>query len=200
MKNILFLIGLTVAFSCTAQTVYTWVDEDGVLHFSDTPTDQSAKSLRLPDVQASAPAPKFEASTPVDAGASTAMPVQAQPQTETTEREAPTQLMLTMLAPIHDQTIRSNRGLIPIQIELNRKLGIGEQLQLMLDGRRYGAPQTQPNWELKGIDRGTHTIAIQAHRSGKLIASTSPVTVYLHRATLKQANVLKETELPLLFT
>ncbi|WP_286295329.1 DUF4124 domain-containing protein [Vibrio apostichopi] len=191
MKNILFLIGLTVAFSCSAQTVYTWVDEDGVLHFSDNPTDQGAKSLRLPDVQASAPAPKFEASTPVDAAdpststSKTATPAQNQQETKTTEREAPAQLTLTMLTPIHDQTIRNNRGLIPIQIELNRKLGIGEQLQLMLDGRRYGAPQTQPTWELKGIDRGTHTIAIQAHRSGKLIASTSPVTVYLHRATLK---------------
>ncbi|MEZ8109465.1 DUF4124 domain-containing protein [Vibrio splendidus] len=193
MKNILFLIGLTVALSCSAQTVYTWVDEDGVLHFSDTPNDQDAKSLHLPDVQASAPAPKFEASTPVDAAASsttkTATPAQAQAQaqgkTESTKREAPAQLALTMLTPVHDQTIRSNRGLIPVQIELSRKLGIGEQLQLMLDGRRYDAPQTQPNWELKGIDRGTHTIAIQAHRSGKLIASTSPVTVYLHRATLK---------------
>lgn len=193
MKNILFLIGLTVAFSCSAQTVYTWVDEDGVLHFSDTPTDQDAKSLRLPDVQASAPAPRFEASTPVDAAAAssststskTATPAQNQRETKTTEREAPAQLTLTILTPIHDQTIRNNRGLIPIQIELNRKLGIGEQLQLMLDGRRYGAPQTQLTWELKGIDRGTHTIAIQAHRSGKLIASTSPVTVYLHRATLK---------------
>ncbi|NOJ04419.1 DUF4124 domain-containing protein [Vibrio splendidus] len=189
MKNILFLIGLTVAISCSAQTVYTWVDEDGVLHFSDNPSAQDAKSLRLPDVQASAPAPKFEASTPVDAAASsttkTAMPAQDQEKTESTKREAPAQLALIMLTPVHDQTIRSNRGLIPIQIELSRKLGIGEQLQLILDGRRYGAPQTQPNWELKGIDRGTHTIAIQAHRSGKLIASTSPVTVYLHRATLK---------------
>ncbi|MEZ9597552.1 DUF4124 domain-containing protein [Vibrio sp. 10N.286.46.A8] len=189
MKNILFLIGLTVAFSCSAQTVYTWEDEDGVLHFSDTPTDQGAEALRLPDVQASAPAPKFEASTPVDAAdpstSKTATPAQAQKKTDNTKREVPAQLALSMLTPVHDQTIRSNRGLIPIKIKLNRKLGIGEQLQLMLDGRRYGAPQTQPNWELKGIERGTHTIAIQAHRSGKLIASTSPVTVYLHRATLK---------------
>ncbi|CDT89090.1 DUF4124 domain-containing protein [Vibrio coralliirubri] len=187
MKNILFLIGLTVALSCSAQTVYTWVDEDGVLHFSDNPSAQDAEALRLPDVQASAPTPKFEASTPVDAAASstTKTAAKTQAETETTERELPTQLTLTMLTPVHDQTIRNNRGLIPIQIELNRKLGIGEQLQLMLDGRRYGAPQTQPIWELKGIDRGTHTIAIQAHRSGKLIASTSPVTVYLHRATLK---------------
>lgn len=82
MKNILFLIGLTVAFSCSAQTVYTWEDEDGVLHFSDTPTDRGAEALRLPDVQASAPAPKFEASTPVDAAdpstSKTATPAQAQ--------------------------------------------------------------------------------------------------------------------------
>ena len=69
MKNILFLIGLTVALSCSAQTVYTWVDEDGVLHFSDNPSAQDAEALRLPDVQASAPAPKFEASTPVDTAA-----------------------------------------------------------------------------------------------------------------------------------
>ncbi|MGI9875753.1 DUF4124 domain-containing protein [Vibrio chagasii] len=180
MKNILFLIGITVALSCSAQTVYTWVDEDGVLHFSDTPTGKGAKSLQLPDVQASAPAPKFESSQPVDAKSSTPSPSQEQP-----EREVPAPLALTMLTPIHDQTIRSNRGLISIQIEINRKLGIGEQLQLILDGRRYGAPQTQPDWQLKDIDRGTHTIAIQAHRSGKLIASTSPVTVYLHRATIK---------------
>ncbi|EGU40519.1 MULTISPECIES: DUF4124 domain-containing protein [Vibrio] len=185
MKKILFLIGLTVVFSCSAQTVYTWVDEDGVLHFSDTPTGEGAKSLELPDVQASAPAPKFEPSKPVDDQASSTLPSQELPKTQQTEREVPAPLALTMLTPIHDQTIRSNRGFISIQIELNRKLGIGEQLQLMLDGRRYGAPQTQPNWQLKDIDRGTHTIAIQAHRSGKLIASTSPVTVYLHRATIK---------------
>ena len=74
-----------------------------------------------------------------------------------------------MLTPIHDQTIRNNRGLIPIQIELNRKLGIGEQLQLMLDGRRYGAPQTQPTWELKGIDRGTHTLQFKHIEAASLL-------------------------------
>ncbi|WP_299687074.1 DUF4124 domain-containing protein [uncultured Vibrio sp.] len=183
MKKILFMIGLAAAFSCSAQTVYTWVDEDGVLHFSDTPTGQNTKSLHLPDVQAPTPAPKFEDSIPVDTAAEP--PTNAQEKTPATERELPAQLALTMQTPVHEQAIRSNQGLISVQIALNRKLGIGEQLQLMLDGRRYGAPQTQLNWQLKGIDRGTHTIAIQAYRSGKLIASTSPVTVYLHRATLK---------------
>ena len=90
-----------------------------------------------------------------------------------------------MLTPQHDETIRSNNGLINIQLEANRKLGIGEQLQLILDGKPYGAPQSRLTWLLSNIDRGTHTLAVQAKRSGKLIASTSPITVHLHRASIK---------------
>ncbi|NOH96169.1 DUF4124 domain-containing protein [Vibrio sp. 99-70-13A1] len=188
MKQILILLGLAfaiptihVATLAHAQTVYTWEDENGVLHFSDSPI-QSAKQITLPKLEASAPAPKFESSTPVDP------PKKDTPQKTVKKKDKPAkvqELMLTMLSPQHDETIRSNRGNLTIQIELNRKLGIGEQLQLILDGRRYGAPQTQATWQLKNIDRGTHTLSIQAHRSGKLIASTSPVTVFLHRATIK---------------
>ncbi len=78
-----------------------------------------------------------------------------------------------MLTPQHNETIRSNRGIINIQLETNRKLGIGEQLQLLLDGKPYGAPQSHMTWQLNNIDRGTHTLAVHAKRSGKLIASTS---------------------------
>ncbi|EEY45134.1 hypothetical protein VMA_003213 [Vibrio mimicus VM223] len=55
----------------------------------------------------------------------------------------------------------------------------------MMDGRPYGAPTNQPVWELKNIDRGTHTFTIQAIENGKLIASSSIITVHLHRATVK---------------
>lgn len=131
--------------------------------------------------------PKFDSATPVDPKPAEPLPTATSTQdtSKSNKLDTPPPLALTLITPQHDQTLRSNRGLIAIEIELNRKLGIGEQLQLMLDGRRYGAPQTTPTWALKNIDRGTHTIAIQAHRSGKLIASTTPVTVFLHRATIK---------------
>lgn len=184
MNNKLILIGLAFLSSAAAQaqTVYTWEDEHGVVHFSDSPMEQHAKKLILPDYQAAAPAPKFENSTPVDVQ----KPVLPEKKpTESKQDGLPVPLKLSLIHPQHDQTIRSNQGLVDIEITINRKLAIGEQFQLILDGRRYGAPQTQRNWQLKNIDRGTHTISIQAHRSGKLIASTSPATVYLHRATVK---------------
>ena len=42
-----------------AQVAYTWVDKDGVIHFSDTPR-QGAKAIALPNLEASPPAPEVE--------------------------------------------------------------------------------------------------------------------------------------------
>ncbi|MGF1752221.1 DUF4124 domain-containing protein [Vibrio makurazakiensis] len=184
MKHRLILIWLTLAVPAllSAQTVYTWEDENGVLHFGDTPAGTNAKPLTFADHQAQAPAPKFETSKPVETQSNKE---QVLSPSKKKKPETPKALALTLEYPVHDQTIRSNQGLININLTINRKLAIGEQLQLILDGRRFGAPQTQLGWQLKNVDRGTHTISIQAHRSGKLIASTTPITVYLHRATIK---------------
>jgi hypothetical protein len=173
--------GVLITPLVAAQVAYTWVDKNGVVHFSDTP-NQGAKTIDLPNLEAVAPAPKVEstqsqiplANKPEDAEEL------SQPQSE-----KPLPLQLTMLSPKHGDTLRSNRGLIDVQLEMNRKLGIGEQLQLLFDGNPYGAPQNHSTWQLNNIDRGTHTLSVQAKRSGKLIASTSPITVHLHRASVK---------------
>ncbi|WMN87405.1 DUF4124 domain-containing protein [Vibrio parahaemolyticus] len=165
-----------------AQIAYTWVDKDGVIHFSDTPR-QGAKAIALPNLEASPPAPEVE-STESLAPQVNKTPDESQDAPQA-QPEKPQPLQLTMLNPTHDATLRSNRGQIDIQLEANRKLGIGEQLQLLLDGNPYGAPQTLLNWQLSDIDRGTHTLSVHAKRSGKLIASSSPITVHLHRASIK---------------
>ncbi len=165
-----------------AQIAYTWVDKHGVIHFSDTPS-QGAKAIALPNLEASAPEPEVESTESLAPQVNkTSAETEKVPQTQP---EKPQPLQLTMLSPSHDETLRSNRGRINIQLEINRKLGIGEQLQLLLDGNPYGAPQTHLNWQLSDIDRGTHTLSAHAKRSGKLIASSSPITVHLHRASIK---------------
>ncbi|MFH0272593.1 DUF4124 domain-containing protein [Vibrio jasicida] len=172
---------LLMASTAGAQVAYTWVDKDGVIHFSDTP-NQGAKTISLPNLEASAPAPRVQSTESLTPQASVPKETADTPKAKT---ETPVPLSLSMLTPQHDETIRSNNGLINIQLDANRKLGIGEQLQLILDGKPYGAPQSRLTWQLSNIDRGTHTLAVQAKRSGKLIASTSPITVHLHRASIK---------------
>ncbi len=175
------LSGLLIASIAFAQVAYTWVDENGVVHFSDTP-NKGAKTIALPNLEASAPAPEVESTESLAPQTTPSTASQNKPE-KTTEK--PLLLQLSMLTPKHNETIRSNRGIINIQLETNRKLGIGEQLQLLLDGKPYGAPQSHIVWQLNNIDRGTHTLAVHAKRSGKLIASTSPITVHLHRASVK---------------
>lgn len=198
MKSIIAIISLILAWSMLfiwsitshAQEVYTWEDENNVIHFNDNALSTKSQTITLPDYQAEPPAPEIESIAPNTTPSETPNKSKVKANDNIAKHVKPQStkpelLTLSLNAPQHEETIRSTRGIIPISAQVNRKLGIGEQLQLMLDGKRYGAPQTQSTWVLKNIDRGTHTISIQAVRSGKLIASTSSITVYLHRATAK---------------
>jgi hypothetical protein len=159
------------------QTVYTWVDDKGHRHFSDHSIHSNATAIELPNTKQSAPPPQVLPS-PKTKDLTTQPPE---------DQDTPTPLEITIISPQHDQTLRSNAGFISIQGELSRKLRIGEQLQLMMNGNRYGAPQQQALWQLKNVDRGSHSFTIQSFRDGKLIASSSPITVHLQRAKVKTA-------------
>lgn len=59
LPSLCALSGLLMAPTVSSQVAYTWVDKDGVVHFSDTPS-QGAKAISLPNLESSAPAPKVE--------------------------------------------------------------------------------------------------------------------------------------------
>lgn len=180
---ILLILPVYAAF---AQTVYTWEDSNGVLHFGDEPQAKEAKKVVLSDINADAPMPKYASPTPIKPKGTQQELANQQPLEDAhSKKEALPALTISLTSPTHDDTIRSNRGDIKITGALNRKIGIGEQLQLLVDGHRYGAPVTKPNWHLTNIDRGSHTLSIQAYQSGKLIASSEVITIHLHRASVK---------------
>lgn len=180
--TLLTVLSLMIVPAAIAQTVYSWVDDDGILHISDTPDRPANKkeSFVLPNAKTSAPDPVFTPAKPLKNKQTAKTKAE---QKKKPKKAAPLSLSISNLE--QNQTIRSNRGIINVQVDQNRKLGIGERLQLMLDGKPYGAPQNKPLWQLINVDRGTHVLAVQAVRDGKLIASTSPVTVHLHRARVK---------------
>ncbi|MGO3797646.1 MAG: DUF4124 domain-containing protein [Vibrio casei] len=192
-----------------ATEVYKWTDKQGVLHFSDTPPPKQVKNeekLKLPDIKAPAPAPQYSAKSDVNKPLSDVDKLKEQHNTpnkasqmadsstpadlpnaepQIAKPTVPKKITVTINNLVEDQTIRSNRGLMTIQAVINRHLDIGEQLQLLLDTQPYGAPQTKPLWELKNVNRGTHTFSINIVENGKVIASSHPITVHLHRTTVK---------------
>ncbi len=178
----LIILSLMTAPFATSQTIYSWIDSNGVRHLSDTPPGNSAKQTEFYDLSdtTSPPDPVFTSVKP-PLGNKTTTNVKSTSQ----EPQPPIPLSLSISNLEHDQVLRNNRGIVNIQVTKNRKLKIGEQFQLIFDGKPYDAPQTKTLWQLTNIDRGTHVLSVQAFRDGKVIASTSPMTVHLHRARVK---------------
>ncbi len=174
----LTLFALMFALTVTAQDVYTWVDDKGVLHFNETPQNAKAKLIQMPDSHANAPAPKFDKPQPK------AEPKAAE-STQPKPPKADQPLTIDITSPRDDEALRSNAGFINITAKLNRDLQVGERLQLIMNNQRFDAPKNEPNWQLKNVDRGTHTFSIQSFRDGKLIASSNTITVHLQRASRK---------------
>lgn len=161
-----------------AQTVYTWVDDDGTRHFSDSQPENTASGITLPQHEPlTAPLHQQGESHTLD-------------QHNLEQQQAPspsvtTPLEVNITVPEPDSAVRSNNGSLQVKATLNRKLAPNEQLQLIVNGVSYGDLNTQPNWQLQNLDRGQHSLSIQAFRDGKLIASSQPITVHLLRATIK---------------
>lgn len=94
---------------------------------------------------------------------------------------------ITFLTPAHLSTIRSNKGLLKVVARVSpQRAG---QFELLIDGK-VRARQTTPDFALDNVPRGEHTIQLNLKdNTGKLIASSKSITVYLHRASvLNRAN------------
>lgn len=168
------LAGLTTATSLQAAMIYTWEDENGVIHFSDQPKPGASK-IELNTF------PSIDSSQP------TAVSSAEPNDPDTAEAEPPLPpATIRLLSPLHQQTIRDNEGIINVSVVTNRKLDKGHSVQLLLDGARYDRSQTQLTWRLINIDRGSHTLQAQVLKYGKVIASSDMITVYLHRASSLQ--------------
>ncbi|BBM65970.1 hypothetical protein VYA_01010 [Vibrio alfacsensis] len=178
----IIVISLSTTAPC-AQEIFTWLDEKGIRHFSDTP-QKGADVVILPNLKANTPT-SLPLEPPVLEPSALKSTILEPPAFESSSFKP---LSLTILNPQHDMTIRSNQGIIMVQLKSNRPLGSAEHVQLLLDGKPYGAPQRNLDWRLNNIDRGTHTLTVQTIRNGKLIASASPITVHLHRASVSPSN------------
>lgn len=175
LASILLFVATTGTAIATT-TIYSWTDDNGVVHFSDRPEVPQASTIELSttEVQTSIQQTVVELNQ--------ADNVELLAITTITASPLPT-ATVSLLAPIHQQTIRSNDGNITVRAVSNRKLNPKLQAQLVIDGRVHGRPQTTLSWQLTHIDRGSHQIQIQLLKNGKILASSESITVYLHRVS-----------------
>jgi hypothetical protein len=167
----IFILLLTQAFAVLAGSaqIYVWRNEQGVLVFSD-----SAKpgAVEL-DVK--------EANTIKSSIDTSILDIKPKAIDENYQVE--------IVQPEDKATIRDNTGSAYISGRIKPVFKRGLTIQLYLDDEPYKKPQTGSMFVLRNIDRGEHQIKMALlNDKGKVIATSSPVTFYMHRMSVNKAN------------
>ncbi len=92
---------------------------------------------------------------------------------------------VSIASPQPETTIHNNNGNLDVTVAVSPPLRTanGDVLTILLDDKAV-ASGTRLHYKLKGIDRGTHTLAAQITAAdGKVLITSEPVTFYMWRAS-----------------
>lgn len=170
IKVLLFsilVISLAAPVHPNSTQIYVWRNESGELVFSDSPK-AGAEELTTADANI------IQSVTSVKTKVLDIKPQKIQNDYE-----------IVISSPEDQATIRDNTGSVYISANIKPIFKIGLKIQLLLDDKPYGQPQPLAVFSLKNIDRGEHKIKmLLMNETGKIIASSKPVTFYMHRASV----------------
>lgn len=96
---------------------------------------------------------------------------------------------VSITSPANETTIPMGPGNFSVGATLQPRLQPGHKLQLDIDGETRGEPQTSRSWALTNIFRGAHQLTVRVvDEAGATVATSPPVTVYVHRPSINFRN------------
>ncbi len=178
MRRTLFTLMLLLAPLALAQTVYKWVDEDGVVHYSDQP-HPSAEKIHVKAVQTYKSQPGAVAA-PATAGEG--------------QQSNVTSYQGCAITNPSEGAEFSNIDSLNIVVQTDPQLRSGDQVYVLLDGAplNSGNP-TGTTFNLSPVERGTHTVqGVVRDPRGGLMCQTPGVRFSVHLPSIQNpANPVK---------
>jgi len=166
----IFFLLLTQALSVFAGSakVYVWRNEQGVLVFSDSPKPGAEEvDIKEPNTVKSS----------IDTSILDIKP-----------KAIDNNYQVEIVQPENNATVRDNTGSAYVSGRIKPIFKRGLKIQLYLDDKPYKKPQTHSMFVLRNIDRGEHQIKMSLiDDKGKVIATSLPVTFYMHRISVNKA-------------
>lgn len=171
---ILLLAACLGAGPAMAGKIYQTKDAQGNTEFSDS-ASQNAKQVELQNPQTydgSRYAKEYERATPPEP-----KPIHT----------GPPFTVMKITYPKNQTSIRSNPGTLQITFQVSPARKPGYQIELVMDGKPLESV-SGGSVALNNVDRGTHTVQIQAvdMDTGQTVQSSDPVTFTLHRHSILQ--------------
>jgi hypothetical protein len=172
------ILASAASLAVAGQTVWKWVDDKGVTHFSDQPVPGATK-MELnssPSRSESTPAPSYSA------------PSQTSSQPA---QKGPAYVRFVVERPQPDEAVINTGGRVAVQLGSSPAIQNGMSIALYLDGalvQDYSSPAM--SHELTNVPRGTHTLkAVVSTAQGEPVQETPPITFHVRQESAAQPPV-----------
>ena len=163
--------------SASAVTVWRWVDQNGVVHYSDRPVD-GAERVELSSAQTFAAPPPTAATAP-PASTENASPSPA----------AMPYRRFDIVSPAQQETLWNIGGALQVQLQLEPPLQAGNRIDVYLDGERRHLDATAPQITVPEVERGVHTLqGVVLDESGTELLRTLAVTFMVQQTSILNPN------------
>jgi len=174
MRTFIALLAVLAAGAVLAQA-YRWVDENGVVHYSDRP-EAGAEQIILP--QSTRPTRTVTTTPRPRAGAAAA----------DEEPEGPFSYeLIEVVTPAPEETLWNIEGVLNVSLRIQPGLRQGDQVRVYFDGEMRPAAGT--SFQISEVYRGVHNIQAEIlDPSGKLMGRSLPNRFYVQQNTIVRPN------------
>ena len=180
MRALTFTLLSLVCSAALAATVYKWVDENGVVHYSDQP-HPNAEKLQVHAAQSYKPSALDTAAA--GGGGGGASPA------------APAPYRGCAIVQPQDGQAFANIDSLTLVVQTDPQLHQGDKVFVTVDGQALnGGNPTGSQFVISPIDRGTHTAqALVKDASGGVQCQTPPVTFHVQQNSILNPNTVRVT-------
>jgi hypothetical protein len=173
MRTLALLLLILPSLVLAKDQVYKWVDDKGVVHYTDKPPTENATPVKLPPLQT------YKGGT---------APPNLQKFEKPTAKGNTSSAQVQVVTPSYDETFRGGERVVPVAVMVTPQLGEGQKLIYLLDGTPQSAPTTDTSFALTGVERGSHTVSVSlVDENGEELGSSTTVTFHVKPPIAGQA-------------
>jgi Domain of unknown function (DUF4124) len=178
MRTTLLILALLAGPALAGQTVWKWVDANGVTHYADRPVPGAVR---------------MEIGSGNTSNSSTPSSSDSPSPTATTASDdtGPVYRNFEIWKPGPNETVANTGGQVSVDVRVEPSLQPGDTLSLYLDGRLIdGYPGNTLSFDLTDVPRGTHSlVAVITNSAGARIQETPSVTFFVRQESAAQPPV-----------
>lgn len=166
------LLACAAASAADTGKLYKWVDEKGVIHYTDQPRP-GAKEVDVKPAQTYQPPPVVRSS------ASAA---------RSTPQEPVNYNSCSITSPANDQVF-FNINSTSITVQTDPRLQPGHRISVLFDGQPLGQPSSSGQFTIDPLYRGSHTIvATVIDEQGRVVCQSAPLTFHVRQPSVQAPN------------